>query len=57
MPKSQTKIKKIEWKRWLHETSMQLGIMPDALRMKINRGQYPMPKLIREGRLKFVQLT
>lgn len=42
--------KEIPWKQWLFETATKLDILPDALRMKINRGQYPKPKIRKEGR-------
>lgn len=45
-----TSPKEVPWKTWLHDTAMKLGMMPDQLRMRINRGQHPAPKIRKEGR-------
>ena len=45
-----TSIREIPWKQWLYDTALKLDLMPDQLRMRINRGQYPKPKIRKEGR-------
>ena len=59
MPDSPTKTteKKLKcWKEWLFDEAMKLNVMPDALRVRIDRGTHPRPKTIKRGRLIFVQM-
>ena len=35
----------VPWKLWTYEQAAKLGLTPDALRARIMRGKYPVPKI------------